>query len=263
MSRSASLRPSVVRHPLKRDPLGARPGVAMNTQNDALATRLDRLERSNARLRSGIALCGLAALVLGSRQQPSSIVEAQQFVLKDRTGRTRGQFGVARSGLVSLTIGTASGSYVELGAMPNGDARLYLLASGAGRRSSWVEVAARDLFDSTAYIDIAQSAGDAPTGTRIETRPNGTSSLYIYRARMSPGATALDSTRRVVEWTRFPRALLRVDSAGSSSLALYGDSLALRAMLAAPSLASSQLNALPPAALLLFGRDGKATWSAP
>lgn len=66
---------------------------------DTLTQRLDRLERQNWRLKqmAGLILVGIAALVLMGEALPKSrTVEAEEFVLKDASGRVRAILGADR-----------------------------------------------------------------------------------------------------------------------------------------------------------------------
>jgi hypothetical protein len=73
--------------------------------------RLERLERSNRRLKLGglAVLIGLAALgVMGQARPPLQVVEAQEFVVKDAGGVVRARLGASPSA-VSLSLSQEGG----------------------------------------------------------------------------------------------------------------------------------------------------------
>lgn len=77
----------------------------------ALLQRLDKLERSNRRLKlSGLAvLVGLATFgLMGQARPPLQTVEAQEFVVKDAGGVVRARLG-ASSSAVSLSLSHEGG----------------------------------------------------------------------------------------------------------------------------------------------------------
>lgn len=79
--------------------------------NPALLQRLEKLERSNRRLKlSGlVVLFGLAAFgVMGQARPPLQTVEAQEFVVKDAAGVVRARLGASASA-VSLSLSHEGG----------------------------------------------------------------------------------------------------------------------------------------------------------
>ncbi len=75
-----------------------------------LEQRLDDLERSNRRMRAGLVVCLLAAIVLftmAARPSAPKVLEAEKIVLRDTNGNQRGQlFASEKSwGLVLYTEG--------------------------------------------------------------------------------------------------------------------------------------------------------------
>ena len=95
-----------------------------------LLQRLDKLERSNRRLKlSGlVVLVGLAAFgLMGQARPPLQTVEAQEFVVKDATGAVRARLGVSPTA-VSLSLIHEGG-------------RVSLVASGARGQGAHLAVA--------------------------------------------------------------------------------------------------------------------------
>jgi hypothetical protein len=73
-----------------------------NRSIDALAVRLDRLERENRfwRMGGGLALIGLLLGVIGGAQRANDpkVIEADGFVVRDKDGRERIRMGLASDG---------------------------------------------------------------------------------------------------------------------------------------------------------------------
>jgi hypothetical protein len=81
------------------------------SMNPVLLQRLEKLERSNRRLKlSGLAvLFGLAAFgLMGQARPPLQTVEAQEFVVKDAAGVVRARLGASASA-VSLSLSHEGG----------------------------------------------------------------------------------------------------------------------------------------------------------
>lgn len=62
---------------------------------DAVMRRLDRLERENRLWRAGV-LLALTVAIMGQAVPVSRVIEAEEFVLRDRQGRLRAQLAMAR-----------------------------------------------------------------------------------------------------------------------------------------------------------------------
>src|SRR2546422_1423096 len=77
-------------------------GTPMDTSaNSGLMRRLERLERSNRRLKifAAAVLVGLAAIgVMGQARPPAQIVEAQEFIVRDTNGTVRARLGAYTAG---------------------------------------------------------------------------------------------------------------------------------------------------------------------
>jgi hypothetical protein len=126
---------------------------------DSVMRRLEGLERENRRLKrmGGIAFLGLAALGLMGQLRPSSpiitppaatiaaAVEAERFVLRDRSRKIRAELSVLADVATTLTLFDESGKLrAALTAGP---------AAGAGGPASG---AALTLFDADGRSRIAQ-----------------------------------------------------------------------------------------------------------
>jgi hypothetical protein len=95
--------------------------------------RLEKLERHNRRLKRAGALALVvvsAVLLMGQAAPKSRIVEAEEFVVKDSSGKMRAVFGVAGKDAPRLLLFESGGGFSKLG--PTGfslfDAKVFPLA---------------------------------------------------------------------------------------------------------------------------------------
>lgn len=106
------------------------------TTDDVLLTKIERLERSNRRIKSVVVTmaAGVAMLVaLGANQaQPPKEVEAQKFVLRDETGVLRARFAANPDGAI-LTCYGQDGSRATL--LVSGQAGTSLTLEAKGGRA--------------------------------------------------------------------------------------------------------------------------------
>ncbi len=96
---------------------------------ETLARRLDLVERENRRLkRAGVmALAAIAALMLMGQAMQSKVVEAEQFVVRDASGRVHAVLGTVNKRAVSLALIDKNGKpRVVLGVNPDGAPRVHL-----------------------------------------------------------------------------------------------------------------------------------------
>jgi len=108
-----------------------------NVENwQALAVRLERLEKQNRRIRGiGIALLVLAAALVLMAQTPGHrTVEANEFVLKDANGTVRGRWSVGEYGPGFALLDANDKARVVLNVLdPTGAGLILSDASGKGR----------------------------------------------------------------------------------------------------------------------------------
>jgi hypothetical protein len=75
---------------------------------DALAERVERLERENRRWRWGAGLGLIAGLVVtiggAQRINEAKVVEAEQFIIRDKDGKERARLGITSDGGPALFI---------------------------------------------------------------------------------------------------------------------------------------------------------------
>jgi hypothetical protein len=81
----------------------------MDTLNiDALAERVERLERENHRWRWGAGVlltCCLVAMITGARRaDDTKVVEAEQFVVRDKDGKERARLGISSGDCPALFL---------------------------------------------------------------------------------------------------------------------------------------------------------------
>lgn len=90
-----------------------------------LGTCLDRLERSNRRLRAAVVVCALAIVGLGivalrpaTAEAQSRVYAARSFQLTDDSGAVRAQFSLGPDGQPSLRMWQGQGGVEVEGATP-------------------------------------------------------------------------------------------------------------------------------------------------
>jgi len=102
-----------------------------------MAQRMDRLERENRRFKwiGVLVLVGIAALMMMGQAKPSEVakvIEAEQFVLRDKNGKERGFLGVEK-GVSGLTLyGKNKMLKATLAASEEGVGLLFSDNNGAG-----------------------------------------------------------------------------------------------------------------------------------
>ena len=236
---------------------------------EALAARVDRLERENRRLRRGgaAALLGLAAaLVMGQapRGGNARTVEAERFLLRDASGKARAELAIqpdgspylefrdgagnARAGLglqgetahLGLTDKKGKGGTI-LRAQPNGRPNITLTDEHGARRAV--------LFLSDGGTPtLAFSDGQRRSRVVLNMLGNGYTSLSFS-----------DAAGRL-------RAALDLEPNGSPSLILYDENRRSRAILGQTELESQKTTALEKrraSSLLLLDENGTVIWRAP
>ncbi len=143
---------------------------------ETLARRLDKVERENRRLKqAGVVALGViaAVLLMGQATQDSRIVEAEKFVLKDENGITRGRFGVAPDGRMTLGLLDEAGKTARLAlALTRGGLPTLVLRDGAGR------AIALGLQDGFPILQLADR--DAETRASLYVSRKGTAGLEFY-----------------------------------------------------------------------------------
>jgi hypothetical protein len=103
---------------------------------DALAERIERLERENRRWRwgSGLAMIGGLVVMIGGAQKASDpkVVEAEGFIVRDKDGKERVRLGMATGGGPALFLrGNDGHNRVILQASEEDDCGgLFLFGSG-------------------------------------------------------------------------------------------------------------------------------------
>ena len=95
----------------------------MNDSGDICA-RLEKVERSNRRLRGVLALCiccTFVAVLLGAASPVPNVVEAQKFILRDDAGNERGELFVSdkSTGLLLLNKDGTHAGMLAVGSQTN------------------------------------------------------------------------------------------------------------------------------------------------
>jgi len=203
---------------------------------DTLARRLDRVERENRWLkRAGlVALAVIAAVVLmgqATQGKVAKVIEAEKFVLRDAEGKPRARLESLPSGLVRLAL------------LDKNENIQSVLGVGVGRPSLVLAGRNNKTILTTSFLSIS-----GKSRLTLAVLPSGAQSLVLT-----------DNTKRT-------RAELGIEVDGSSTFGLFDRTGTARAVLGSISLANEETGMIekrPESSLVLFGKDGKAIWSAP
>ncbi len=257
---------------------------------EALAQRLECVERVNRRLkRAGAAVAvGIVALLLMGQTLPKRrVVEAQEFVVKDDSGRVFARLG-SQAGLPSLTLFDKNQTpRVTLDLAPddglhlsfvdkagrlragiftaqNGDPGIFF-ADKAGKVRISIEVSKND----TPRLDLSDKEGksraqliileDGQPVLRLSDPEEKPLAILATTPGGGSGLSLWDQREKL-------RAVLRTSSDGRPGLELRDEDGKLRAALGSTSLQTAQTGEVTQRAessLVLFDRDGKALWRAP
>ncbi len=234
-----------------------------------LSDRLARVEREHRRLRrlGAAAVVGLAAVVLLGQAAPDTVaqtIEAQQFVLRDPSGRIRAVLHVRADGLPQLDFRDAAGTLrVSLGVFGEMAALRLTDAKGKGgailrthqdNRPGLTFMDGTDTRRMTLFLSHNGSSTLAFSDSRRASRlvlnsiENGPMGLFFY-----------DAGGRL-------RSLLDVEPDGSPALAFFDENRMSRAILGHTELAGRRNGTVErrqASSLLLFDKTGKVIWSAP
>jgi len=137
-----------------------------------LAKRLDRLENENRRYKrvATLLLVAVGSVFLMAQVQPKRVVEAEAFVLKDETGKTRAWLGMAKDG-AGFTI-QPDGKVEQHEATESGPILQFLDKDGKMRVLLGVK---RDWAGETAYVSLLDKHGSRGSGLTVA--PDGSPSL--------------------------------------------------------------------------------------
>jgi hypothetical protein len=149
---------------------------------EALARRVERLERDNGRWRRGAALAVLLLVSAGLLGQAPIVtgaakaLDAERFNLRDRAGHLRGSLGVTTDGTASLVLYNTAGAHqAGLGVLPDGTASIFL-GSPAGRTVTELTL----YRDGTPSLVVRDRAGK--TRMLLGTASDGQPFLYFLDA---------------------------------------------------------------------------------
>ncbi len=149
---------------------------------DELLSRLERVEKENRRVKQ-IMITGLlvlcSAFIMG-QSRPSKTIEAERFIVKDGSGKTRGEFGMDPTDAGGATL--AVGSLVEGGRGTPGEKYLVTLHGGD---YAWINLRSAD---SKEYIN-----GRLNNETNEISRQTGVVLSVMYHSRLT---TNLDEETR-------------------------------------------------------------------
>ncbi len=212
-------------------------------QGDALAKRLDRLERENRWWRvlgvSAVAVLGLVVLVGAKGSGVVDEVRAKKFTVVDNKGRTRGMLGMKEQERQE------HGVFLELA---DSDQKLRVQLRGYGGLG---------LYDRKGRVRIELSVLDFTVdypkalGFQVPSLPESVWSQLVFRDPHSKSLVLLEVDNDLTDGN--PRLTL-VDKNGA------------KAVLGYTKLKNSQTGVVerrPASSLVLFNKDRKVIWSAP
>lgn len=167
--------------------------AAQDPSVSAILARLDRLERQNARLKSisvTIVLLALSVPLLMGQARTAKVLEANEFLLKDASGRVRARLGIGATGLqlpsnapsdlVSLELYDSAAKPMARLMAATGDVSLAL---GPLSPEMQMPVIGMDVNEKGALLTLAAGKSGARRMVNLNADPNET-----VLALTSPGA---------------------------------------------------------------------------
>lgn len=244
---------------------------------ETLAQRLERLERENWWLKhiGSLMLVSIAGLVvMGQSQcnliqkttsQPSKVVEAQEFILRDTGGKVRAKIGMtADLGPELSFLDTTGKNRVSLSLSDQVDQGILGFADKDGRRRILLKENLLWLLDRKQSVRGFLSLEDdgSPTlGVSGEMKGPGIDQPQIQLGERNgiPVLQLSDQKGKI-------RTQLELKPSGLPSLTLSDDKEQHRAVLGTTSLVNKNTGAKTQTAessLILFNEDGKVIWETP
>lgn len=218
---------------------------------EALARRLDRVERENRRMKQAgaVVLAMISAVVLMGQVPPNKVVDAEVIILRDAKGKPRGGLFVNSDGLVALALSDMDGiTRAEVGVRADGTTHLLFRD-----KTSKPRVILRHREDATAFFFADK--GDRPRAL-LSLEADDSLSLNLYDHGVLNFWDKAGKNRLV----------LGVSGDGSPALRLIDKAGVVRADLGSTSLKMKRTGEVvqrPESSLVLFDDAGKVVWSAP
>ena len=237
---------------------------------ETLARRLDRVERENRRMKQAgmVALAVIAAVVLmgqATTSKVAEVIEAEKFVLRDKSGKTRAFLGVGDEGTVVLDLNdqdekivvnlavTAKGDAV-LSFVKNDEVHVGLTFNDATRLSSLILL---DDDGKESVMIVSGGVDNAPTLSLAY--KNGGSGITLGFLPDVPSLAIYDRKGK-------NRVKLSLGFDESPTVSIIDKDGKRRAVLGGVSLEGQRTGVVekrPESSLVLFNKDGEAIWSAP
>lgn len=207
---------------------------------EALAERLERMERENRRLKrvGAVLILGIGALVLMAQGKPSRVIEAERFVLRDARGKTRAVLGV-EDRVTKFSLYDEDGDFrADLGVGP---AVSTLGLFGKDKGSAVILSEAFPLEASLVFLKDKKMRSIVGVGV------------------VGPALDLGDADGR-------SRASLKLAADGSPTLTLYDEDKKPRTILGHADLVTTRTGTVdrrPASSVVLFDKEGKVIWQAP
>jgi hypothetical protein len=159
---------------------------------ETLARRLDMVERENRRLKQAgmVAMAVIAAVMLMGQAMQSKVVEAEQFVVRDASGKVHAALGTVNKRAVSLALIDKNGNpRVVLGASSDGSPSLSFYDKGVNRRAV-LGLRADDspdlaLLDKDGKLRARLSLNDEDSATLVFIDSGGKIGASLIRTRLA------------------------------------------------------------------------------
>lgn len=231
----------------------------------AIASRLERLEKENQRLKIAgllVLLVGATVLVMG-QARPRRTLEAERFLLKDAKGRVRAELSMEFEDRPTLTFSDGKG--LPLVSLAGGD-EPFLVLNRAGSNEQVSLQANRLFYGLGLYGAPHGAAGGIRAGLAVHT-PGPAVTLYDKEGKertflgMLPGA---GPTLGLSDETGEFAAMLSVTS-GKASFKI-SDKEGFETTIGSTDLVrarTGETHKTSAASIVLFGKDKKVLWSAP
>jgi len=225
-----------------------------------ILARLGRVERENRRLKRmavGVLVLAGAVILMGQARPSNRTIEAERFVLKDASGRIRARLEMELSDRPTLALLDAKG--FPLVSLEAGESPSLNLCKGSCDQQVWLGTFPNGLFGLALYgKDKGAPLHGLQAGLGVV---NGVPGLNLYGKDATEGAS--------LDLEAGPRLFLS-DQNGDVSLEKasleVSDKQGFRAKIGSTELETprtGETHKTSAASVVLFGKDGKALWTAP
>lgn len=232
--------------------------MADNRDLQSLIERVEKVEKQNRRLKQiglGVAVLAGAVLLMGQARSNRTI-EAEKFVLKDANGRIRARLGMEADDRPTLALLDAKGfPLVSMGA---GESPFLILCKGSCENQVQLGAYSSDLFGLALYGNDKGAFHGLRVGLGVV---KGVPGLNLFGEDSTQQASLdLETGPRLLLSGEDGDVLLEKASLEISDKQGFSTRVGSTALETPRTGESHKTSA---ASVVLFGKDGKALWSAP